>query len=157
MPPAFARSATWPGRPSTLVRRTLALLVPNQICPSSAVIALLLAAKTDSPGKRLQLGCRAPRVSPVVGNQQTKPHMIITPGNRRWITIDDAVLPVEEKETIPEAGRIGVGQKQLPAAAAIRRLIEARQVARPARQNQNILRVPRPDAAEVQLARARAA
>ena len=96
------------------------------------------------PGKRLQFGRRAPRFPSVVGHQQAKPHMISTSGSLHRITVEDALLPVEEENSIPEAGRIGVGQEQLPAGTAIRRLIEPGLVARSARQQPARFARPRP-------------
>ena len=78
--------------------------------------------------------------------------MISTSGGLRSITVEDALLPVEEEDPIPEAGCIGIGQEQLPAATPVCSLIEAGLVAGSTRQSQGTLGVPGPDAAEVQFA-----
>src|SRR5438876_6121479 len=67
------------------------------------------------------------------------------------ITIDQAVLSIEEQKSIPETRGVGIGQEQLPAATPIGRLIEARRVAGATRQNQNMERVPGPNATKIQL------
>jgi hypothetical protein len=79
--------------------------------------------------------------------------MISTPRGLRWITIDQAMLPVEEEKSIPETGCVRVGQQQFPTATPIGRLIEARRVAGSTRQSQNIERIPGPNPTEIQLGR----
>ena len=116
----------------------------------SAVMALLLAAKRDSPGNACKLIGGGPGVPPVVSHARGT-SSCSTSGVLRWITVEDAVLRIERR-AIPKAGCIRVSENQLPTVTAIGGPIETGLVSGSARQNQNILRIPGPDPAEVQLA-----
>ena len=94
LPAGFARSASQQPRP---VRSTLALLVPNQIHPPLAVMALLLAAKTDSPGSGCSsaAGLQCPSLRRSSRVNQTS-HDQYAPAAGHWITIDHSVLLIDE-------------------------------------------------------------